>query len=274
MTVFLYHHHTSGCAAKVRLALAEKGVPWEGELINLRAAEQYSDAYLAMNPFGLVPVLVHDGKVLPESTVINEYIDAVFDGPSLRPSDLYKRGQMRMWTRMNDENVHAATGVLTSAVAFRHQAKHADQVAKIRDPYKKERKIESVRSGIDNAHFATALARVDLLLAQIEEALGGTGPGQALAGGGPDWLVGEYSLADIGFAPYITRFDHLQLGFMWENRPRVVEWYQRLKARPAYQRAIADWLQSDYSYVELMIAQGRKLEPKLRAMVRDMRAAA
>ena len=274
MSVFLYHHHTSVCAAKVRLALAEKGVAWEGKLINLRASEQYSEDYLAMNPFGLVPVLVHDGKVLPESSVINEYIDEMFDGPPLRPKDSYKRGQMRIWTRMNDENVHAATGVLTSSIAFRHQAKHSDQVAKVRDPYKRERKIESVRGGVDNPHFTTALARIDLLFAQIEEALGGTGPGEALTGGGPDWLAGEYSLADIGFAPYITRFDHLQLGFLWENRPRVAGWYALLKARPAYQSAIEQWLHHDYSYVELMMAQGGKLEPKLRAMIDDIRAAA
>ena len=134
--------------------------------------------------------------------------------------------------------------------------------------------MESVRGGIDNAHFTTALARVDLLFAQIEEALGGTGPGKALAGGGPDWLTGEYSLADIGFAPYITRFDHLQLGFLWESRPRVAGWYKRLKARPAYRSAIEEWLHHDYSYVELMIAQGGELEPRLRAMIGDIRAAA
>ena len=134
--------------------------------------------------------------------------------------------------------------------------------------------MESVRGGIDNTHFTTALARVDLLFAQIEQALGGTGPGKALAGGGPDWLTGEYSLADIGFAPYITRFDHLQLGFLWENRPRVGDWYARLKARPAYRSAILEWLHQDYSYVELMIAQGSELEPRLRAMIGDIRAAA
>ena len=112
MGVFLYHHHTSVCAAKVRLALAEKGVPWEGKLIDLRASEQYSDYYLAINPFGLVPVLVHDGNVLPESSVINEYIDEMFDGPSLRPKDSYKRGQMRIWTRMNDENIWTCPGLI------------------------------------------------------------------------------------------------------------------------------------------------------------------
>jgi glutathione S-transferase len=272
MSVQLYHHHTSVCAAKSRLALEEKGVAWEGTLVDLRASQQYRPEYLAMNPFGLVPVLVHDGHVIPESTVINEYVDEVFDGPALRPADPHRRAQMRMWTRMNDENVHAATGVITSSIAFRHQAKHDDQVGHILDPYKKDRKTASVASGLDNPHFRTALHRIDILLGQIEEALGGTGPGQALAGGGPEWLVGDYSLADIGFASYITRFDHLKLEFLWSERPRVRAWYGRLKARPAYQRAIIDWLHHDYSYVELMQREGAKQQNRLRDMIAEIRA--
>lgn len=272
MGVFLYHHHTSVCAAKSRLALEEKGVGWEGKLVDLRGSEQHRPEYLRMNPFGLVPVMVHDGKVLAESTVINEYVDDVFEGPALRPTDPYRRGQMRVWTRMNDENVHAATGVVTSSIAFRHQEKHADQVSHIPDPYKKERKSASVQGGIENPHFRTAFHRIDQLFGQMEEALGGTGPGEALAGGGPEWLVGEYSLADIGFAPYILRFDHLRLNFLWEERPRVGAWYERLKARAAFQRAIIDWLQHDYSYVELMQREGARLQNRLRSLAAEIRA--
>jgi glutathione S-transferase len=273
MAVALYHHHTSVCAAKSRLALEEKGVAWDGTLVDLRGSEQHRPDYLKMNPFGLVPVLVHDGRVVTESTVINEYVDEVFEGPTLRPADPYRRAQMRVWTRMNDENVHAATGVITTSIAFRHQAKHADQISHIADPYKKDRKSASVQGGVDNPHFRTALHRIDILFGQIEEALGGSGPGEALAGGGPEWLVGEYSLADVGFASYIVRFDHLQLHFLWENRPRVAAWYERLKARPAFQRAIIDWLQHDYSYVELMQREGAKLQNRLRALIEDIRAA-
>lgn len=256
----LYHHHVSVCAAKSRLALAEKGVEWSGHMMNLRASDQHQPEYLAINPFGLVPTLVHDGTVIVESTVINEYVDDVFDGPPLRPTDPVKLAQMRVWTRMNDENVHAAAGVLTTAIAYRHVPQHGEQISNQIDPFKKDRKTQRFNSGIDTPHFRVAIKRMDMLLDHMEQALSGDGPGRALAGGGPDWLVGDYSLADVGFAPYLTRLDKLQLGAMWDKRPRVADWYERMQARPAYKTAISDWFDYDKSWIELMIEKGSEVK--------------
>ncbi|HEY2590802.1 MAG TPA: glutathione S-transferase N-terminal domain-containing protein, partial [Steroidobacteraceae bacterium] len=58
---------------------------------------------MKINPIGQVPALVHYGKVVTESTVINEYLDEVFDGPPLRPADPYWRARMRIWTKFVDE---------------------------------------------------------------------------------------------------------------------------------------------------------------------------
>lgn len=272
MGVFLYHHHVSVCATKSRYALEEKGVKWDGKLVSLRESEQHTKEYLAMNPFGLVPVLIHDDKVVPESTVINEYIDQAFEGPALRPTDPYKLAQMRIWTRMNDENIHAAAGVLTTSIAYRHVPAHGFQISNQIDPYKKTRKTASFQEGVDNPHFRTALARTDMLLTHMEEALGGKGPGRALAGGGPEWLIGQFSLADIGFAPYIVRYDHLKLSFMWDDKPRVAAWYERLKKRPAFQRGIMDWFKEDISWTDLMQDQGLKVQPRTREIVEEIRS--
>lgn len=272
MSVFLYHHHVSVCATKSRYALEEKGVKWDGKLVSLRESEQHTVEYLKMNPFGLVPVLIHDGKVIPESTVINEYIDEVFEGPALRPKDPYKLAQMRIWTRMNDENVHAAAGVVTTSIAYKHVPAHGFQISNQIDPYKKSRKTASFQEGVENPHFRTAIHRFEMLLGHMEEALGGQGPGQALAGGGPDWLIGPFSLADIGLAPYIVRLDHLRLEFMWADRPRVTAWYERLKARPAFQKGIMEWFKHDISWTELMKEQGLKVQSQTRALYDDIRS--
>ncbi len=267
----LYHHHTSVCAAKSRLALDEKGLEWEGEIVRLRERDQHAPQYLALNPFGLVPMLDHDGRIVVESNVINEYLDDVFDGPKLKPGDPHGQARMRTWTRMTDENIHAAAGVITTSIAYRKVASHGNQISGQLDPYKQARKIASFEDGIDNIHFRTAMRRNDLLMDQIDAALSGEGPGRALAGGGPDWLVGAYSLADIAMAPYMERLHCLEMDFLWADRPRVADWYKRLKARPAYRSAILDWFDWDISWTDLMHEEGAKVSNRVRAMVEDMR---
>lgn len=69
MSFTLYHHGSSICVAKVRFALDEKGLKWDGVYIDILKGEQFDPEYLKLNPKGVVPTLVHDGTVIPESTV-------------------------------------------------------------------------------------------------------------------------------------------------------------------------------------------------------------
>ena len=73
----LYHHGSSVCAAKVRIVLAEKSLPWDGVYVDILRGDQFDPAYVKLNPKAVVPTLVHDGKVIVESTVICEYLDEV-----------------------------------------------------------------------------------------------------------------------------------------------------------------------------------------------------
>jgi len=255
----LYHNDMSVCAQKVRFALAEKGQPWTGHHLNLRAGDQQKPDYVKLNPNMVVPTLVHDGTVIVESTVIAEYVDDAFADPPLKSRAPAERARMRIWTKQLDEGVHAATGNISQAIAFRHQyaammtpEQFDDYVAKIPDPVRRNRTRENVSKGVESPYFVDSLQRYRKLLSDINAALE-RGP----------WLSGkDFSLADIGFAPYITRLDHLELRGMYETRyPRIADWYERLKARKGYQEALAKWFND--AGVKLMREKGAEAWPRI-----------
>jgi glutathione S-transferase len=56
-----------------------------------------------------------------------------------------------------------------------------------------------------------------------------------------DYLAGpSFSLADIAVIPYITRLDLLHLAEMWDGKPSVKAWYDRIRQRPSVKHAIVD----------------------------------
>ena len=83
----LYHNALSSCSQKVRLVLAEKGLDFESRDVNLVTGEQHAPDYVKLNPNHVVPTLVHDGRVLIESSLINEYLEDAFPKPALWPAD-------------------------------------------------------------------------------------------------------------------------------------------------------------------------------------------
>jgi glutathione S-transferase len=88
----------------VRHCLREKGLPYESRYVELWRYENLSPSYLKLNPNGVVPTLVHDGKVIINSACINEYIEDAFPDPPLRPADLLDRARMRRWVWTADDS--------------------------------------------------------------------------------------------------------------------------------------------------------------------------
>ena len=101
--IALYHNDMSVCAQKVRMALAEKQLPWESHHLDLRAGDQQKPEYVKLNPNAVVPTLVHNGAVFIESTVICEYLDDAYPQPALRPKDPVAGARMRLWTKQLDK---------------------------------------------------------------------------------------------------------------------------------------------------------------------------
>jgi glutathione S-transferase len=101
----LYHHGSSACAAKVRLALEEKRLRWRSQYVDILAGEQFRPEYLAINPKAVVPVLDHDGALIRESTVICEYLEAAFPEHLIYPTSPTQRAEVRIWTKAVDEEL-------------------------------------------------------------------------------------------------------------------------------------------------------------------------
>jgi maleylacetoacetate isomerase len=93
----LYGYFRSSAAYRVRIALNLKGLSYESVPVDLRApaSAQHSPEFLALNPEGLVPVLVHGDRTLTQSLAILEYLEEVRPQPPLLPEAAADRAQVR-----------------------------------------------------------------------------------------------------------------------------------------------------------------------------------
>jgi glutathione S-transferase len=240
---FLYHSDMSVCAAKVRSALYEKNIPWEGVHLDLRAGDAQRLEYVKLNPNQVVPTLVDDGRIIIESNVILEYIEDRWPNTvNLRPAHPADMAMMRLWMKQLDDGVHAATGTVSACIAFRHQfLARPPQVLQawldnMADAGRRTRMRAAIEHGMEAEQFKPAVQRFIKLLDDFESTLG--------AGA---WLTGtDYSLADIAYSPYMTRLEHLGFDNQIAARPHVAAWTQRLYARPGYVAGVHKFMDASY----------------------------
>ena len=234
----LYHNGLSTCSQKVRLVLAQKGIEFESHEIDLIGGGQHDPEYVKLNPNHVVPTIVHDGAVLIESTLINEYLDDAFPDVSMRPADPVARHAVRMWTKRLDQKVHPATGIVTFAIGPRNillqqpeEVREAN-INAIPDPARRAARRSVIEHGVKAPEFAGALGAMIELLDQMDAALEPGG-----------WFSGEsFGLADAGLLPYVLRLDHVAMTPVIESRALVADWCARVQALPAYETAVTRWL--------------------------------
>jgi glutathione S-transferase len=261
----LYHHGSSACAAKVRFALAEKQLEWTGHYLDLLRGEQFSADFLAINPKAVVPVLIHDGEIIRESTVICEYLEETFSARPIYPDAPRLRAKVRIWTKAVDEELHPACSAITYIVSHRHTILR-NGVGSFDDFLKlagteglsaRALKWQWVQHGLDAPGAVDKIRLYDGYLHKMEEALADS-----------LWLVGTtFSMADIAMAPYVNRLYALSLEGLWRNGrlPRVEHWFERLKERPTFKPAFIDWMPAELS--QEMRSNGEKSWPEIRAII-------
>lgn len=239
----LYHAPQSTCSQKVRICLAEKGLDWIDRRVNLAKNENLTPDYLALNPNGVVPTLVHDGQVVVDSSVICEYLEETFPEPSLAPADAAGRARMRAWMRYFEEVPTSAVRVPSFNMALLPRFKGLDDAAFEMEtdarPVRKHFYRRMGKTGFGPDDFRMSLEQIVKTCARVNRALA-DGP----------WLLGElYSIADIVLTPSIDRMADLGFGHLWDaDYPRVADWHKRIKARPAVQKAFFPGSRMSESY--------------------------
>lgn len=192
----LYDYPDCPFCQKVRVVLAEKDLEFERIHIDLRKNEQKTPEFLKLNPYGKVPVLIDEDIVVYDSTIIDEYLDEEYPNPPLMPEDSASRARVRLLEDFADNSFTPPAGIV---------------LAEMHKP-EAERDAEKVRRY--HGEFTRVLARLE---AQLE---------------GKQFLVGDFSLADIAFVPRALILS--QLGIELDPRlQNVAAWIGRLRERPS-----------------------------------------
>lgn len=197
----LYDFPMSPRARKVRIVLAEKGLQYEKVTIDITKGEQKKPEFLAINPYGKVPALQDDGVTLYESTIIMEYLNDKYPHPPLLPLDPGQRARARVLMHYADNPYDSALATLVGEVFFKPKGQ-ADQNV-----------------------IAKAKQDLSACFERLERELGAN-----------EYLLGAFTLADIGYASWAPLFGPLQVEVS-SQCPRVNAWLHRLKNRPSVQAA-------------------------------------
>lgn len=205
----LHHFCLQPASRKVRLALAEKGLPFE-----LQAERPWlrDEDLLALNPAGEVPVLVEpDATVAIGAAAICEYLEEVYVEPPLIGADPLSRLEVRRLVGWFDGKFRReVTETLFEERLMRRLAGRGGPDS------------QAIRAGLAGIH-----AHLDYI-AWLAERRG--------------WLAGpDFSLADITAAAHISAIDYIG-DVPWERHPEAKDWYARVKSRPSFRPLLADHL--------------------------------
>ena len=228
----LYHGLASTCSKKVRMCLSEKGLDWESRLVNLQKFEQHDPEYLKLNPKGVVPTLVHDGKPICESTYIIDYLDETFPAPPLSPPDAAGRARMKEWENWSDEVGYAAVYVptwnkLSKPVAEKLSDAELESVlARVPSEERRTRWQTVAKGGFTESELDDAYDQMRQTFERLEQSLA-TDP----------YLAGDaLSLGDIAMVPFVERMTDLRPDLVGPDLyPQTHAWLARLAARPSWQ---------------------------------------
>ena len=223
----LLNNPISTCSQKVRLTLHEKGIAFTDRPVDFRTKEHLTPKYLAINPDGVVPSLLHDDRIILDSSVIMDYLDEGFPDVPLTPPDAYGRAKMRKWLRFIEEVPTVAIRIPSfNQVFLRHRKGLSDDELSADTNARTLRRTfyrEMGRDGFSEPRLQESYDRLRETVTRMDEALADR-----------EWLCGDLSLADFCVVPTIDRMRDLGLDVIWEEKPHMKRWWAAMQERPAY----------------------------------------
>jgi glutathione S-transferase len=203
MTALTLHFHPlSSYCHKVLIALDELGIQAERRLLNLGDAEQRS-AFLALWPTGKMPLLIDQGRAIPETSIIIEYLQRKHADPgrALIPNEPDEALEVRLWDRLFDLYVMTPMQAFTADLLRPEADRDALSVARARE-------------GLSSAY------------AMIDSHLEGR-----------HWVAGRtFSMADCAAAPAL--FYAVTYVPIAQEHERLAAYFERLLERPSVARTI------------------------------------
>ena len=188
---------------KVSIALEELGLDYTVEHVRLAEGEQLRPGFLAINPNHKVPALDDEGQVVWESGAILLHLGERHDGDGrILPKDRVKRMEAIQYAFFQTGGVGPNLGRLGAALR-----KEGDKNAEMIEIFQGE---------------------IDRLCGVID---------RILENGDREYLTGEYTIGDIMHFPWLRLAQ--SIGAPWiTSRPRLVDWLDRIAARPAVRRGM------------------------------------
>ena len=230
----LWHDDLSSCSQRVRAVLAEKSLDWESNLLIIPKGENLTPEFLAINPKGLVPVFVHDGRLITESMDIIDYLDKSYPEPSMRPGGSEEVLQMKHWMEVTDKAQYDLK-VLSHEFIFRAVRDISSEQGEIfENDVKNDVLVDFIRvykqgDKLPEEMITDSVNNTDRWFRELDAALAGR-----------DWVVGEgMTLADIACMPNVHRYELMD--WPLNNYPNVVKWHNQIKSTKAYKTGILEW---------------------------------